>query len=221
MSFVKLAFNFSESHDTVFEGSLWVKSGLIGLILINQLFAYTLLPLIIWYEKHGEDPLKRTIFNQLFSSACIDIILINVFPTNFILARLIYGHPFNAKFIYYFYFCLKSTICIAGLLVIIEYVIIRFLAICAWKRLPPFNDLFFGTYFDMLNLTLSAFFAGLQNFCQVSPDYMMYFLTGQHEDLTRPAFRYHTNLLPFLVVLFYLTDSFILGFTIFWFYSLY
>lgn len=181
--------NYTENQEDVFGDSPWIKSGLIGLILIHQTFAFTLCPMIIWYEKYGEDPLKRTILNQTFSRACLVIILMNLIPSNFILARLVSGSPFNYQFTYVCCFLVKSTVSIVGLLIIFEHCFFRFLTICIWKRLPPIDDLFFGTFLDLTNVTLGAFFSGIQNFSQVSPDYLVHFLTGQHEDTSRPAIR--------------------------------
>lgn len=180
--------NKSNTEDFLEENPT-ARVGMICLILLQQTVAYLLCPLIIWYEKYGEDPMKRTILNQLFSNNLIIVVCYNLIPSNFFLVRLIFGAPLNYNFTFAFFFIFKSMLGIAGLISILEYNVLRFLTICIWKRLPPFDELFGGIFLKLLNFTLALFLSCIQNFVQIGPDFMVEFMTGQNVDKCGPSFR--------------------------------
>ena len=111
-----------------------MKVGVIAWIMGNQAVAFCLIPAIIWYEKYGEDPMKRTILNQLFASSMFLVLGYNLIPSNFFLVRLFTGRPINYQFTFVFFFVIKSIISFMGLLAIGEYKVYIGLKSSAAKR---------------------------------------------------------------------------------------
>lgn len=65
--------HFSELFDNVLLKICWVFLAF-GILTFSNTYYF----LIILYEKHGEDSMKRSLYNQLFSQASYPIILHNL-----------------------------------------------------------------------------------------------------------------------------------------------
>ena len=64
---------FAELFDHVLLKICWILLGIAILIFSNPYYF-----LVILYEKHGEDQMKRSLYNQLISQASHPIILLNL-----------------------------------------------------------------------------------------------------------------------------------------------
>ena len=63
----------AELFDNIFLKICWIFLA-IGIILLTNIYYF----LIILYDKHGEDSMKRSLFNQLIGQASYPIILHNL-----------------------------------------------------------------------------------------------------------------------------------------------
>ena len=82
---------FAELFDHVLLKICWILLGVAILIFSNPYYF-----LIILYEKHGEDRMKRSLYNQLISQASHPIILHNLVSSAAWIWRIFIG-PLNVR----------------------------------------------------------------------------------------------------------------------------
>jgi hypothetical protein len=155
-----------------------IKFGLVLCVLFIQVFGNGLCSSIIAYERYGGDPQKRTILNQLFSNLAFNVIVLNVIPLNVFTLRLIFGpimSPFVAKMCF---FIPKVSIGFASLLLLNEMIVIRFISVFVWKRIPPVNDYFLFAALNVTNGVLAVYFGLSVNMGTNIENDMKLLLTG-------------------------------------------
>ena len=154
----------------------------IGLLIVNsicQLVSISLFPCIIIYEYKSGDPMKRTILNKLVTQIGISILLYNMTCTTFLQIRFISGNVFDYNFTLWAFEVPKCMIFTNGVLIMYEYIILRYLCICVWKRAPPpINEDFMAIFLALLNLTLAVFWGMIETSGHLLSIELIYMLTG-------------------------------------------
>ena len=121
--------------------SLWI----IYMTLSNAFFA-----LVILYEKYGEDIMKRSINNQLWSQLVLAMIVHNCVCSTIFSLRFIFGPlPFAVAA---FEACVVNSWMSGGLLVLTEISVIKALLICKFSWIVGINELFAGRFLLRFNL---------------------------------------------------------------------
>ena len=82
---------FAELFDNVLLKICWIFLAF-GILILTNVYYF----LIILYEKHGEDSMKRSLFNQLISQASYPVLLHNLVCTPAWIWRLFIG-PLNVR----------------------------------------------------------------------------------------------------------------------------
>ena len=133
----------------------------------------------IWhFERYGGDPQKRTILNQLIGQLAMDNIVAQV-GTVSLSVRLALG-PLP-KTVFSLTFVLTNiTSSIVLLLILNEIILVRWLSMFVWKRSPPINDDFFGTFIMLLNYTIAFVFGPMGLIGGTNYNNMTFLLTGDY-----------------------------------------
>ncbi len=132
----------------------------------------------IWhYERYGGDPQKRTVLNQLVGELAKTTIFCNIASGSTLLLRLAY-QPLPESFAKLAFFLPISMVFVAWFVILDEIVIIRFLAIFWWKRMPPINDNFFGSFLCYGNYGLILVFLTWGYFFGSPSGNLAFILTG-------------------------------------------
>ncbi len=133
----------------------------------------------IWhFERFGGDPQKRTILNQLIGQLALNNIVgqAGVATLSF---RIVFG-PLS-KPVYSSTFVLANiTSSIVLLLILNEIILVRWLSMFVWKRSPPINDDFFGTFIMLLNYTIAFVFVSIGLIGGTTYNNMTFLLTGDY-----------------------------------------
>ena len=156
--------------------------GLTGPVLV--FLAYFLNSAIVYYEKFGNDPQKRNLYNMMISSFCLGITTGTSFWMVFVSIRIIWG-PFDVSNVFAF------TVVIAffqmlNALSILEAIFYRVLALYYPKAIIGINDDWFHHFFNYWNIMI-ALIASLTNNWIVTS-------LSQLENLMYPN-RYYVSLL--------------------------
>ncbi len=160
---------------SVLDGQILAKVIISLLYSANLLFGTILLLGIIYYEKYGEDPQKRSslnqvnsrvrissintvvIFSQLLSQMCW-IVLIHywiIYPMQ--LWRMNIG-PVNSNAQWAWWFVGTTMIVSLGLATV-EYMAIKYLTIAVYKHVLPIIDDFFAQFLGLVNVIVAGFLA--------------------------------------------------------------
>ena len=117
---------------------------------------------MISYEKYGEDPQKRGLFNQILSQIFAMTIVGYSILIPFRIARLLIG-PFSEA-LFWIWVTVLSCFTYSVVLCTTEYSVIKFISIVVKRQVLPLVDDFFGRFFFGFNtlmsiwlLTISAF----------------------------------------------------------------
>jgi hypothetical protein len=121
--------------------SLWI----IYVTLSNAFYA-----LVILYEKYGEDIMKRSINNQLWSQVAMAMILYNCVCSTIFLLRFIFG-PLDFA-VAAFASCIANIWMSWALLVLVEISVIKALWISKFSLIVGINENFAGSFLVKFNL---------------------------------------------------------------------
>lgn len=169
----------------------WLKSGIITISIIIQVLGNALCACIIAYEKYGGDPQKRTILNQLFSMLTGNVIVLNLVPLNTLILRVLTS-PLPSYVVNILFFIPKVSVGFNSLLILNEMLLLRFLSVFYWKRIPPINDNLLFVTLNMANGLISVLLACLVNMGYNIEHEMSFALTGvktDHNPDDLPIFR--------------------------------
>ena len=136
------------------------KSVVIAFAIVILVGSGSLLGLIWHYERHGGDPQKRTILNQLIGLFAVDTFVGNFISVPSLLCRLAYG-PMSMDLALGTFFVPSMVAGTVSLLILNEITVIRFMSAFWWKQLPPINENFFGLFLPCFNYGIAFLFAGM------------------------------------------------------------
>ena len=145
---------------------------------------------LISYEFWGETTQYRTILNKLFSQIQFQCIRYIWILNTVLLHRCIFG-PISVSSAIAFFFVPKVWTGFCALFLLNEMIIVRFLSIFVWKRLPPINETFFLVFLVITNEVLAFVLSiwGVMGY-NVEQD-TNFILTGLREEQgNTPIFRY-------------------------------
>ncbi len=143
--------SIDHAHYAIFR---WTLFGLMLLMTTISAGAYG----CIWhFERFGGDPQKRTVLNQLVGELAKTTIICSITSVLTLLLRLA-NQPLSKSFAKLTFFMPCCVCFIMWLLILDELVIIRFLSVFWWKRLPPINDNFFALLLNYGNYGLTLVF---------------------------------------------------------------
>ena len=168
-----------KNQSDFFHNSPGTKIGLIMINSICQLVSISLYPCIILYEYRSGDPMKRTILNKLVTGYCLSCLIFNMTCGTFLQIRFFSGNVLSYNFTLWAFELPKTIIVMIGMLFCFEYMIVRYLCICYWKRAPPpINEDFLAIFLAMMNLCLATFWGVLQTSGHIVSEELLYMLTG-------------------------------------------
>lgn len=126
--------------------------------IISELIGIPLILGIVFFEKYGHDPLKRSLYNQLLSAAWICVMV--YFPLNhtIILIRMFYGILPSAIGYLATFLTILGTVFF--LLSIMEAVVYRMLQRVKFHAIAMGDDDFLHVFLTMANLMLGMLVAG-------------------------------------------------------------
>ena len=159
----------------------WTKLLMIAFLLVMEFISDGFCFAIIHYEYYGGDPQKKTILNRLYSMMAFTTFLWNTFLPNVVACRLIFG-PLSHLAVKMLFVIPKAAFLIIFLLILSEMMLIRTLAQCYWKRVPPLDDSFFNMMLGILNFLLGFFFSLLSNMGFNAEQDLHFIFTGFVED---------------------------------------
>ena len=180
MEFHNITFFIEDKNQSdFFHNSPGTKIGLLFVNSICQLVSISLSPCIIIYEYRSGDPMKRTIFNKLVAQIFITIFIYNMTCATFLQVRFFSGKVFGYNFTLWAFEVPKTILFTIGVLIIYEYMILRYLCIRIWKRAPPpINEDFMANYLAMMNVCLATFWGMIQTSGHIMAGELIYMLTG-------------------------------------------
>ncbi len=148
----------------VFNDYLWIKIIQVAVPTLVLIIGTVLLLGMISYEKYGEDPQKRGLFNQLLSQLFTITVLAYwvIIPVRII--RLLTG-PLNLVLYWIWAFSLNCFIYSANLY-IAEYFLMKFISIVVKKQVLPFLEDFFGFFLAVFNFVISVWLLVISSFTQ-------------------------------------------------------
>ena len=137
--------DFKEIFNPIANRIIYLSLWIIYMTLSNVFYA-----LVILYEKYGEDIMKRSINNQLWSQAALAMIVHNCVCSTIFSLRFIFG-PLHFA-VAAFEACIVNSWMSGGLLVLAEISVIKALLICKFSWIVGINEHFAGRFLLRFNL---------------------------------------------------------------------
>ena len=137
--------DFKEIFNPIVTKIIYVSLWIIYVTLSNAFYA-----LVIMYEKYGEDIMKRSINNRLWSQASLAMILYNCVCSTIYSLRFIFG-PLHFA-VAAFESCIANSWMSWTLLVLAEISVINALLICKFSWIVRINEDFAGSFLLRFNL---------------------------------------------------------------------
>ncbi len=146
----------------IFDDYVWMKVIQVIVPIFVLILGTGLLLGMISFEKYGEDPRKRGLFNQLLSQLFSITILSYWIIIPFRIFRLMIA-PLN-PFFYWIWATILSYFTYSAALCTTEYSIIKFFSIVVKKQVLPLADDFFGLFFWRFNAVISMWMFIISSF---------------------------------------------------------
>ena len=124
-------------------------------------FGNLLLATIVYYEKFGQDPQKRSLPDQLMSFNMMQGIFISISNSIIIIVRIFFG-PVGFLVSDFRYYLISSQYSI--LLGLSEATLIRCMILFSWKIYSMMNDEFFSTFLNLFNFMIGQMFSVIRFF---------------------------------------------------------
>ena len=186
---------------------LWFKILVVFFGILIEIISIFLCCCIVYFEKYGGNVQKRTILNKILSSICLLMIFSNILPLNTFLLRIILG-PIPSWLAKILFFYPKVFCGFATMLYLNEMIIIRYLSIFVWKRVPPINDSIFYLIFNLTNAILALVFVLFSNMGYNIEQSLFLLLCGFKEERGEtPVFRFYFCLLTLTTLIHLLAGS--------------
>ena len=133
---------------------------------------------IICYEHFGEDPQKRTILNRLHSFAVGALLSLSLNQGVVLIIRPLTG-PISARFLFLAFHSPRRFFMFFVGFSVNQLMLLKWLSIVVWKRVPPMNDAFFARFLFVLNFLLSLGLTVIQSSGYVPEMGVSYLLSGE------------------------------------------
>ena len=173
-------------HD-FFQVNMPIKIGLHFANSMCQLVSILLLPCIIYFELNSGDPLKRTILNKIISGISSATIVLNLTCGTFLQIRFFTGNEIDYNVALWAFELPKVILADLGCLYTFEYILVRYMCICIWKRAPPpINEDFWWVFLTLLNICLATFWGIMQTCGHIVSEELMVMISGvypPHQDM--------------------------------------
>lgn len=170
--------NFTVGKQDIFEGNPVLGITWSTFHLVSQLISNTLMTAIICYEHFGGDPQKRTILNRLHSFAVGSLLGMSLNQGLVLMIRPVTGLINHQTSFFVFHFPRRFFMFFMGFSVN-QLMLLKWLSIVVWKRVPPMNDAFFARFLFVLNFMLSLCLTVIQSSGSDPEMGISYLLSGE------------------------------------------
>ena len=180
---------------TVFEDGNYSTEYKIFVGIVGPMLSFFIIFLywgIIYYEKYGHDPLKRDLYNMLFSSLCISILIVIPFLIVVVTIRIVFG-PFLTSISLFCYF-LQLNFTFYWHFIHYEIIIYKFISLCTRATIVNINDAIWYAFLIRTNMMCVLLISTLIIITSET-SMMVHFLSGTSIFIQEEVIRSLPNLL--------------------------